>query len=325
MTDQFFQLRRYVFRQFQGIGGSPLQKHGCPQKLQRLPVQLAQVGPVPGSLIDYFQSGGSVAGKQVFDQVQPTLAVAQTQQLLHLGQRHAIPKGNHQLLQQVLRVPQAACGIAGHQPHRIRGHRHTLPLGNLRQPIVDALGRDTAEVETLAAGYNGGQDSVGLGGAENENHVSRRLFQGFQKGVGSLIGEHVGFVNDINLAPALGGGKVNLVPNLTDVLNAPVAGRIHLYGIHKALFIGGAAHGAGIAGVAFLGVKAIDRLGDDPGGSGFSGAPGAAEQVGMGNPTLHYGLPQGASHVFLAYQVAEAARPPFPVIDLGGHSPSPRT
>ena len=112
------------------------------------------------------------------------------------------------------------------------------------------------------------------------------LLQGFQECVGCLVGEHVGFVDDIDLVAGLCGGEVDLFPDIPDLVDAPVAGGVHLDDVEQAPLVGGGADVAPVAGVSILGVQAVDRLGQDPGGGGLAGAPGPAEQVGVGYPVL---------------------------------------
>ena len=209
--------------------------------------------------------------------------------------------------------------MAGHQAECVRLDGHRFAVGDMGQPVVNDLAGQTAKVVTLAAGDDGGQDVVGFGGAEDEDDVRRRLFQCFQKRVGSLRGEHVRFVDDVDLALAFGGQEVDPVANIADFINAPVAGGVQFDDVQVAALVDGGARVALVARVALLGVGAVDGLGQHAGGGGFAGAPRPAEQVAMADSTLHDGLAQGVGNVFLTGQVAEPAGPPFAVVHLRGH------
>ena len=150
---------------------------------------------------------------------------------------------------------------------------------------------------------------------------SGRLLQGLEEGVGRLAGEHVGFVDYVHLAAVLGGLEVDLLPDLANFLNAPVAGGVQLDDVQVAALVDGDADGALVAGVALLWVEAVDGLGQHAGGGGLAAAPGAAEQVAVADAILHHRLPERAGDVLLPGQVAECAGPPLAVIDLrrGGH------
>ena len=185
--------------------------------------------------------------------------------------------------------------------------RHAFLVGDVGQAVVDGLAGQAAEIVPLAAGQDGGQDAVGLGGAEDEDDVGGRFLQGLEEGVGSLAGEHVGFVDDVDLAPVLGGLEMDLVADLPDLFNAAIAGRVQFDDVQVAALVDGHADGAPVAGVAFLRVQAIDGLGQDSGGGGLAAAAGAAEQVAVADPALHDRLAEGVAHMFLAGQVGEGA------------------
>ena len=61
---------------------------------------------------------------------------------------------------------------------------------------------------------------------------------------------------------------------------------------------------------------AVDRLGQDLGAGGLSGAPGAGEQVSVRGPPLRHLLFQGLGDMGLANDVGERLGPPFAVQGL---------
>ena len=64
---------------------------------------------------------------------------------------------------------------------------------------------DAVEVIDLASGQDCRDDLVLFSGCQNEYGVGRRLFQGFQECVESLVAEHMHLVYDIDaVAPHLG-------------------------------------------------------------------------------------------------------------------------
>ena len=78
------------------------------------------------------------------------------------------------------------------------------------------------------------------------------------------------------------------------------------------------------AGVAVLGVQAVDRPGQDLGAGGLARPPRAGEQVGVGNAPPHHLVLQGEGHLGLAHHVGKELGPVFPVEHLvhGAASPS---
>ena len=163
---------------------------------------------------------------------------------------------------------------------------------------------------------------MGFGCAQDEDHMGRWFFQGLEEGVGSMLRQHVGFVDDIDLIPALHRGQVYLVPDVSHLINAPVAGGIHLDEVHESPFLDGNAAGAAAAGPALLGAGAVHRLCQDAGGAGFSRPPGAAEQIGVAHPAMDYSVGQGGGHVLLANHLVESLGTPLTVEDLAAHGAS---
>ena len=70
-----------------------------------------------------------------------------------------------------------------------------------------ASGRMRREVEALAAADDGREDFVGLGGGEEKFDIGGRLFEGFEKRVEGLFGEHVHFVDDVDLVACQDEGR----------------------------------------------------------------------------------------------------------------------
>ena len=63
--------------------------------------------------------------------------------------------------------------------------------------------------------------------------MGRWLFQGLQEGIGGRVRQHVGFVDYVYLALALGRGEVHLLPDVTYLVDAPVAGGVEFNDVHE--------------------------------------------------------------------------------------------
>ena len=92
---------------------------------------------------------------------------------------------------------------------------------------------------------------MGLGGGQDKDGVRRRFFQRLQQGVGGLLGEHVDFVDDIDLVAGLVRGVVHLLPQVADLVDAAVAGGVNLDNIERPPLGYLLAHRAGIARLPF--------------------------------------------------------------------------
>ena len=120
-------------------------------------------------------------------------------------------------------------------------------------------------------------------------------------------------VDDIDLLFCPGGGINGIVPQLADVVNAGVGGRIDLHHIQQRSVGDGAAGGTDAAGLAILQIFAVDRLGKNAGAGGFSRAAGATEEICMADATRDELIFQRPRDTFLADDIFKARRAPFSV------------
>ncbi len=109
-----------------------------------------------------------------------------------------------------------------------------------------------------------------------------RLFQRLKQGIEGGGGEHVHFVDDIDLVTPLVGGKVDLVAQVAHVVDAGVGGGVDLDQVQEAPLEDGLAVRALAAGTGSqVIVQAVDRLGQDARQGGLAGAARPGEQVGV--------------------------------------------
>jgi hypothetical protein len=100
--------------------------------------------------------------------------------------------------------------------------------GDLLQALDDELGRDRLQVEALAAGDDGREHLLHLGGGEDELHVRRRLLEGLEQRVERRRREHVHLVDDVDLELALGRRVADGVAQVAHLLDAVVRGAVDL-------------------------------------------------------------------------------------------------
>src|SRR5687767_7263834 len=80
------------------------------------------------------------------------------------------------------------------------------------QALENVVRADPPEIEALRTRKDWGRsllDLLGLGSRENEYHSRRRLFQDLQKSIPRFAGEHVCFVDDVNLPALIAGGRIH--------------------------------------------------------------------------------------------------------------------
>ena len=147
-----------------------------------------------------------------------------------------------------------------------------------------------------------------LGRAEDELHVLRRLFQGLQQGVEGLAGEHVDFVDDVDLEPRAAGTNADVLTQLADLVDAAVAGPVDLQHVDVLARADALADVALVAGRRRGALFAIQRLGEDAGGGRLAHAPRPGEQIGVAYAVAGDRVLQRLGDVLLADQLRETLR-----------------
>jgi len=221
--------------------------------------------------------------------------------------------GSGALIQKGEPVPQGAVRQAGQKLRAVVRQGDGLPLCHKCQPGGDILRGDALKGEALAAGENRGGHLVQLGGSENEHQVLGGFLQNFQQSVERGDGEHMDFVDDVYALFHMGGGVDSLVPQGADLIDAVVGGGVQLQHVQEAAVFNAEAGGTLAAGVAVLGMLAVDGLGQDFGAGGLAGAAGAGEQVGVGRAALCHLPAQSLGDMGLAYDIGKRLGPPFAV------------
>src|SRR5690242_3281372 len=99
------------------------------------------------------------------------------------------------------------------------------------QMFGNDLGGDPSQIKPLAPAQDCWQDSVGLGGCENEFYMGWRLFQRFEQRVKRLRRQHVNLVDDIELELSAYRCEPNVFAQLAHLVDTVVAGAIDLENI----------------------------------------------------------------------------------------------
>ena len=188
------------------------------------------------------------------------------------------------------------------------------------QTVDDVLVGDAPEIVALAAGDDSGGDFVALGGGHNEDGVLRRFLQRFEQRIERRATEHVDLVNDVDLVLAGAGSEIDLVTQVTDVVDAVVGGGVDFDHIQVAAFGDGNAVGADLIWLAVGWVQAVEGLRQDTSRRSLAGAAWAGKQVGVGCLALSDGALQRVGDVILPYEITERPGAPLAVENLRGGS-----
>jgi hypothetical protein len=157
--------------------------------------------------------------------------------------------------------------------------------------------------------------------------MRRRLFQRLEQAIEGRLGQHVHFVDDIDLVACRDRGIAHAFDDLANVIDAGARGRIHLLHIDIAAFAdrdAGLANTAGLDGrhcVLAVGSDAVQGAGDDARCRRLAHPAHAGQHEGMGDAPGGEGVRQGAHQRFLPDQAGEIGGAVFAgkdAIGLGG-------
>ena len=197
---------------------------------------------------------------------------------------------------------------------------HLFFFGDLLEVADDERGGDAAEIEALAAGENGGQNLLRIGGGEEEFHMRGRFLEGLQQRVERGRREHVDFVDDVDFELRRGGRKLGGLAEVAHLLDAVVARAVDFEDVERAAFGDFLAARVGLVDVHLGAAGAVQAFGEDARDGGFARAARAAEEVGVGDAMGGDGVGKGLGDVLLPDDVAETLRPIFSGDDLIGHA-----
>ena len=290
--------------------------------------QLGQY-PVPiralfSQLANSLQQGPRITGQQGFQHPVDLSVIEAAKHRPHIGRQHlAFAKGNR-LVGQAHGVAHRTIGRTPQQPQRIFLKGNLLGFEHMSQVFHDTLGRHALQGKLQATRQNGHRQLLRVGGCQQELDVRRRLFKGLEQRIEGMPGEHVHFVDQVDLETPTAGCVLHVFQQLTSIFDLGTTGRVHLDEVDKTAFIDFPTDRALPAGRGADTRFAVQALGDDPRNGGLAHATGTGEQVGMVQTLAVQSVDQGFEHVCLADHLAERTRTPFACKNLITHGkPSP--
>ena len=144
--------------------------------------------------------------------------------------------------------------------------------------------------------------------------MRRRLFQRFQQRIECLVGQHMHFVDQIDLVMLLRRCIFDALTQIADLVDPAVGSAVDLNHIHAFAARKALASRADTAGIAvFQHLLAVDGARQNARCGGLARAARPAEKIGMYEIPAGSSMAQHARDMRLADQVAEALRPPTPV------------
>ena len=182
-----------------------------------------------------------------------------------------------------------------------------------RQLALDLGDGEASDVEALEPRQDRRREARRLGRGEHEDHEVGRLLERLQERVPRIPRDLVGLVEDVDLAPEVARRIGEPIAQVADLVDAAVGRGIDLEDVEGRPLADGDARLAGVARIAVLEVRAVDRLGHDPGQRRLAGPARADEQERVGDPFGPDGVAEGLDDRLLADDLAEGLGTPASV------------
>ena len=223
------------------------------------------------------------------------------------------------LVKQTQRVAYAATGGLRDERQRTVFERDTLSTQHRRQMLGQQTGRHAGQIELQAARQDGDRKFFRIGGREQKFDVGRRFFQGFQQCVKRVVGEHVHFVDQIDLITRMGGRILDVVEQFTGLINLGARRGIDFDQVNETTLIDGGAGTTRAAGRAANPRLAVQCLGQHARQRGLAYPARAGEQISVVQAPAIKGIDQGFEHMRLTDHFREVMWPPLACKDLIAH------
>ncbi len=262
-----------------------------------------------GALGQSEQRRACVAGGDGVERPLEQLRVRYPEHRQHVFERDRAAAVGEQLLERAERIPKAAGRRARQRRDGLWGNLDVLRLCRASQHLCDLLHGGALEVESLATVDDRRGHLLRLGGGEHEHGVRRGLLERLQERVPGRGREHVGLVQDVDLAPARYRRERNAVAQLADVVDRVVRGGVHLDHVQRARARDRDARVAGPAGLHGRPVLAVQAGGQDLRHRCLAGPARAYEEVGVMDLIALHGVAQRAHYRLLPDDFLERARP----------------
>ena len=278
----------------------------------RSPVEhVGRLHPVVDRLVEQRAGPGRVAVGQGVEQVEHPLVARRSRAAGGPARPSAcVAARGEQLFQQRLRVPHRPGGPSGDDVQRLAVGLDPLALADARRA---ARRSRSGPMPAKSNRWQRERTVIGIlfGSVVAKTNLTwlGRLLQRLQQGVEGAGREHVDLVDVVDLVPRPARPQPGVLPELADGLDAVVAGPVDLDDVdvlRRRRSPGRCRTRCRASRSARC--TQFRRLGEDPGHRRLADAPGAAEQVRLGDPVQPDRVAQGLDDVVLADDVLEPLR-----------------
>ena len=216
----------------------------------------------------------------------------------------------HELVEHRQRIAHRPPARAHDEGQHAPADLDSLIVADARHVIFKGLRRDEPERIVVGARADRPDDLFGLRRGKYELDVRRRLLHEFEKRVEPLIRDHVGLVDDEDLVPVARGGESGAFDELTGVVDAAVARRVHFDDVEASPSSQRelAARLADPTGRVRRSFDAVEAPGQDAGRRRLAASAGPREKVRVGRSIGAQRGHDRPRHVFLADDLLKGLR-----------------
>ncbi|MCY1412445.1 hypothetical protein D9M71_278520 [compost metagenome] len=277
------------------------------------------VRPLLGQLAYRLEQATGIALEQCLKHAIHLAMIQRTEHRPYVcGQHLALAKGDG-LVGQAHGIAHRAVGGAAQQPQGVVFERHVLDAQHMAQVLDHSLGGHVLQGELQATGQNGRRQLLRVRRRQDELHIGRRLFQGLEQGIERVSGQHVHFVDQVDLEAPAARCVLHVVEQLAGILDLGPARGVDFDQVDEAPLVDLTAHRTGTARRGSNPGFTVHAFGDDPRNGGLAHPTGTGEQVGVVQTLVVQRIDQGLEHMGLADHFAERARTPFTCKNLITH------
>ncbi len=203
-----------------------------------------QFGQHPGKVrallcqLGYCRHQGSrVTSDQRFQHRKHLAVVDGAEHVAYFGHLQlAVAKGNS-LVGQAQGIAHRAIGSTPQKPQRLLIKTDLLIGQNMLQVLNHLFRRHILQGKLQATRKNGDRQFLRIGRSQQKLDVLRRLFKGFQQRVETVAGEHVHFVDQVDLEAPTGRRVLHVLQQLAGVFNLGATGSVDLDQVNEATLV----------------------------------------------------------------------------------------
>ncbi|CUI80935.1 Uncharacterised protein [Achromobacter kerstersii] len=274
--------------------------------------QRPRVGqPARGQFVGHGQHAFRVARGQGIQQAHQMALINRAEHAAHGVLGHVASAIGDGLIGQGERITHGPLSRLANQAQGRHFKRDGFLTQHRLQVTNDGVGRHLLQIELQATRQHRHRNLLRIGGGQDKFDVRGRLFQRLQHGVESVAGQHVHFVDHVDLEAPRARRVHRLFEQLRHFFDAAVRGRIQFQVVDKAPSVDFRTSAADAARLGRDADFTVERLGQDAGKRGLAHAPGAGEQPGMVQALGVERVSQRAHHVILSHKGIERSRPPL--------------